>query len=269
MLSRARLLVTNDTGTMHLAAGLGVPCLALFLATAQPCDTGPYLPGCCCLEPALPCHPCPYNRPCPNGFACVRRISAGSVGDLALAWLRTGAWENAPIPGIEREARIWLTGRDGRGFASVRRLTALPPDPRSLWLVHQRVFWGQLFDALGPGPHPAPLPLPDISVYPEPARRALGETLGQAAALLDLLVEQGGMLGKSAMAGTLFLRNCERLQAILDASAELRALGGFWRVLRQECGDRKEDLLETLARLARHMARWRDLFADGTAFASG
>ena len=57
LLRRSRMLFTNDTGTMHLAAGLGVSCLAIFLATAQPCDTGPYLPGCCCLEPALPCHP--------------------------------------------------------------------------------------------------------------------------------------------------------------------------------------------------------------------
>ncbi|WP_419009125.1 glycosyltransferase family 9 protein, partial [Desulfovibrio sp.] len=38
------MLVTNNTGTMHLAAGLGLPLLSIFLATAQPCDTGPYLP---------------------------------------------------------------------------------------------------------------------------------------------------------------------------------------------------------------------------------
>ncbi len=40
LLRRCRLLVTNDTGTMHLAAGLGVPSLAVFVATAQPWDTG-------------------------------------------------------------------------------------------------------------------------------------------------------------------------------------------------------------------------------------
>ena len=45
VLRQSRLIVTNDTGTMHLAAGLGVPVLALFLATAQPWDTGPYREG--------------------------------------------------------------------------------------------------------------------------------------------------------------------------------------------------------------------------------
>ena len=75
LLTRTRLLATNDTGTMHLAAGLGLPCLAFFLATAQPWDTGPYLPGCCCLEPALPCHPCPYNQACPHEQVCLTRIN--------------------------------------------------------------------------------------------------------------------------------------------------------------------------------------------------
>lgn len=39
---RNGMLITNDTGTMHLAAGLNLPILAIFLATAQPWDTGPY-----------------------------------------------------------------------------------------------------------------------------------------------------------------------------------------------------------------------------------
>ncbi|MCL1985161.1 MAG: glycosyltransferase family 9 protein, partial [Betaproteobacteria bacterium] len=66
LLLNARLLVTNDTGTMHLAAGLGLPSLAIFLATAQPWDTGPYLADSCCLEPRLPCHPCAFGKNCPD-----------------------------------------------------------------------------------------------------------------------------------------------------------------------------------------------------------
>ena len=103
LLRRSKLLFTNDTGTMHLAAGLGVPCLAIFLATAQPCDTGPYLPGCCCLEPALPCHPCPFGRPCPNNLACVTHISPRSVESLALSWLDAGRWDAAPLDLVGRE----------------------------------------------------------------------------------------------------------------------------------------------------------------------
>ncbi|MGE4552354.1 MAG: glycosyltransferase family 9 protein, partial [Desulfovibrionaceae bacterium] len=70
VLTRAELLLTNDTGTMHLAAGLGVPVAAVFLATAQPFDTGPYLAGALSFEPDLDCHPCPFGAPCPHGHAC-------------------------------------------------------------------------------------------------------------------------------------------------------------------------------------------------------
>ena len=38
VLREMAMLVTNNTGTMHLAAGLGLPLLSIFLATAQPCD---------------------------------------------------------------------------------------------------------------------------------------------------------------------------------------------------------------------------------------
>ena len=68
-------------------------------------------------------------------------------------------------------------------------------------------------------------------------------------------------------AGQLFLRNCERLQAVLDACPELRSLGAFWRELRQERGDRLDDLLALTTLLGTHLADWRDKFKNGTSFA--
>ncbi|MBO5490862.1 MAG: glycosyltransferase family 9 protein [Desulfovibrio sp.] len=274
LICRSRLLITNDTGTMHLAAGLGTACLAIFLATAQPCDTGPYLPGCCCLEPALPCHPCPYNRPCPHELACVTRISPQRAGDLALARLVHGTWDAAPLAGIEQEARIWLTDQDDRGFALVRRLTALPPDDRSLWLAQQRFFWRQLLDDMtgmssaattddaGPTGRET---LPED--YSDDFVRRVGDALAQAERFFGMLTEQGRLVGRSPLAGQLFLRNCERLQAVLEACPELRALGGFWRELRQERGGRMDDLLALTALLGRHIGLWRAFFKNGTQFA--
>lgn len=273
LLIRSQLLITNDTGTMHLAAGLSVPILALFLATAQPCDTGPYLPGCCCLEPALPCHPCPYNQQCPHDLACVRCISPRTVRELAMAKLRTGIWETAPIADIEDEARIWITEYDMRGFAQVRRLTALPPEDRSLWLTQQRIFWCQLLDDMAaftsPGTHTtqhvqAPPLESMVAAYSAAFTQRMGTSLSQAGQLFGTLLEQGRLIGKSSMAGQLFLRNCERVQNVLDACPELRSLGGFWRELRQERGGRMEELLALVALLERHLRRWHAIFANGT-----
>ncbi|MBO4301711.1 MAG: glycosyltransferase family 9 protein [Desulfovibrio sp.] len=271
LVQRSRMLITNDTGTMHLAAGMNVPCLALFLATAQPCDTGPYLPGCCCLEPALPCHPCPYNKPCPNNLACVTRISPRSAGDLALSRLHKGHWNADTLSAIEREARIWITDRDSQGFAIVRRLSALPPDDRSLWLTQQRIFWRQLLDDMSGSLSPYPTDTGKTSTpqhtlaadYSDTFVQRIGEALSQAESLLGMLSEQCHLIGRSAKAGQLLLRNCERLQSVLDACPELRSLGGFWRELRQERGDRIDALLDLTILLHRHISQWRHFFHFG------
>ena len=281
LLSRSRLLLTNDTGTMHLAAGLGVTCLAIFLATAQPCDTGPYLPGCCCLEPALPCHPCPFGRPCPNNLACVTHIQPPTVAALALTWLDTGRWDTAPLETVGHEARVWQTELDAQDFITVRCLSAHEAEDRSLWLAQQRFFWRQILDdlditlpagaevAAGQGQplhRAAPTGGTGNRFSPAFAQRMFS-TLDQAVQLFDILTQQGHMLGKTPKAGQLFLRNCERLQAVLDACPELRSLGAFWRELRQERGERLDDLLALTTHLAAQLVDWRNKYTNGTSFA--
>lgn len=277
LLCQCRLLITNDTGTMHLAAGLGIPCLAIFLATAQPWDTGPYLPGCCCLEPAMACHPCPYGRACPHDHACLERIGPQGVGDLALGWLDSGSWTAAvrKASSITAEARVWLTEKDSQGFAVVRCLSGHDAEDRSLWLNSQRAFWRQILDSLAENKVESGAPLrkervsasvqatPDAAAYPltehhatipfSPAFAAsVRDCLTQTIQLFCLLEEQGNLVGKSAMAGQLFLRNCERLQNLLDASASLSALGGFWREMRQQRGGDMKDLIYLIQQMKRH-----------------
>jgi lipopolysaccharide heptosyltransferase II len=60
-LRRCDLLVTNDTGPMHVAAALGKPLVALFGPT-EPRRTGPYGQLENVLRLALPCSPCLSSR---------------------------------------------------------------------------------------------------------------------------------------------------------------------------------------------------------------
>jgi heptosyltransferase-1 len=62
ILRRARLAVTPDTGTMHLAAALATPVVALFGPTA-PWRTGPFGAGHQVLRLELACSPC-FKRHC-------------------------------------------------------------------------------------------------------------------------------------------------------------------------------------------------------------
>jgi lipopolysaccharide heptosyltransferase II len=84
-LRRCRLLLTNDTGTMHLAALLGVPVVAVFGST-EPRLTGPLGNGHTVLRHHVECSPC-FLRECPIDFRCMKAVSADEVAGAVLSML--------------------------------------------------------------------------------------------------------------------------------------------------------------------------------------
>lgn len=70
------LLLTNDSGPMHMASALKVPLIALFGSTSD-VATGPYLGG-LVIHKHVPCSPC-YRRECPIDFRCMRQIEVDEV----------------------------------------------------------------------------------------------------------------------------------------------------------------------------------------------
>jgi heptosyltransferase-2 len=85
LLKSCRVLLTNDTGPMHVAAALGTPVVVPFGSTS-PELTGPGLPGDPrhrLLKSAAPCSPC-FLRECPIDFRCLTGISVASVVDAVI-----------------------------------------------------------------------------------------------------------------------------------------------------------------------------------------
>jgi heptosyltransferase-2 len=79
-LSLCRVLLTNDTGPMHVAAAVGTPVVVPFGSTS-PELTGPGLPA----DPRhrllladVPCRPC-FLRECPTDFRCLNGITVDQV----------------------------------------------------------------------------------------------------------------------------------------------------------------------------------------------
>ncbi len=73
-----RLLLTNDTGTMHLAAALGVPTVSIFGST-EPILTGPLGGNHRVVRHHVPCSPC-FARECPLGhYECMTGVSVERV----------------------------------------------------------------------------------------------------------------------------------------------------------------------------------------------
>lgn len=81
-LRECRLLLTNDTGTMHLAAHLGVPTVSVFGST-EPALTGPLGEGHHVLRHHVECSPC-FLRECPIDFRCMTAVAVGEVADAVL-----------------------------------------------------------------------------------------------------------------------------------------------------------------------------------------
>jgi ADP-heptose:LPS heptosyltransferase len=85
LLSKASLLITNDSGPMHIAAAVGTSVVALFGPTSA-VRTGPYGAGHSVLTGNVPCRPC-FSRTCHNTLPleCLRMVSPEQVMAAARA----------------------------------------------------------------------------------------------------------------------------------------------------------------------------------------
>jgi len=72
----AAVVVTTDSGPMHIAAAVGTPVVALFGPT-DPRRTGPYGPGHAVIRKKLPCSPC-FLKQCPTR-ECMEEITVDEV----------------------------------------------------------------------------------------------------------------------------------------------------------------------------------------------
>ena len=79
ILRASAALLTNDTGTMHLAALLGVPVVAVFGST-EPALTGPLGSGHTVVRKRAECSPC-FLRECPIDFRCMKEVESATVAE--------------------------------------------------------------------------------------------------------------------------------------------------------------------------------------------
>jgi len=83
----ATMVISNDSGPMHIAAGFGIPVAAIFGPTS-PVRTGPYGNGHIIIRSEEKCSPC-FRRHCPD-LRCMRGISPEFVYRRIMDILRPG-----------------------------------------------------------------------------------------------------------------------------------------------------------------------------------
>jgi len=203
------LLVTADTGVLHLAAALGTPALALFFGPAYGPETGPYGPGHLIYQAEAPCGPCREGtcrlRQClalPDPDQAARLAwalleSRASSGRPAKARLPERLWAETLAPGH----RAWFTESDafGQRLLPLGRPALTPGEALAL-----AASWaGQA--VLRPGFKPRPEDLAELASFysppdSRPARgrfRRLAERLtgGMTPAIQASLVQGLDVLG--------------------------------------------------------------------------
>jgi ADP-heptose:LPS heptosyltransferase len=249
-LSSASVCVTNDTGTMHLAAALGLPVAAIFLATAQPFDTGPARLGCLCLEPDLECHPCPFGQPCPHNEACRQAVDAKTVAGLVRRRLREGRWPQSDPAG----PRVWETVLDEENWRFLKSLSGHDQTDRMRWIKIQRRLFRRFLDGEPPGA------LDGLSSLSPALQASLSRTAADALAIGELLSQQCALLARDPRPAlkSKFLKFCQQFQQILESCPPLTSLAGLWRF---ELQNYAMSLSGLLAVIQRYMSLLRSLQA--------
>ena len=80
LLASVRLVITNDSGLMHVAAAVGTPLIAIY-GSSTPVFTPPMSPGAHIVKLDIECSPC-FERTCPlHHYNCLRQIAPAAVRD--------------------------------------------------------------------------------------------------------------------------------------------------------------------------------------------
>ena len=112
LLSRCQLLLTNDTGPMHLAVGIGTAVIDLSVGHVDHHETGPYGPGHWVVQPDLACSPCGFDQICAH-HACKDRLLPEEVANLCLHAIGLG-----PFPSWSAGVRLYQSSADVDGLGS-------------------------------------------------------------------------------------------------------------------------------------------------------
>ncbi len=232
LLENVSLLVTNDTGTMHMAAAVGTRVLLLSMCHSNPFETGPYGEGHWAVSPRLACYPCEFSTECPDRV-CTGMIPVSAVSEAAEAML-AGA-ERVEEGPAWASVDLWRTSFDANGLLQFRPIFRRPLTAERLaQIVYSRTWASFLFgkpgdaaeeereDYLGGGP-PETVRAPMVRPF-----EMLAEKAGRGAAAAEELARLAGEPRGAASR----LDEIELLGRVLrDLDAEIERLAETERIV--------------------------------------
>ncbi len=108
VLKRCDLLISGDSGPMHLATAVGTPCVALFGST-DPSVTGPFDNLSEAIYKDLSCSPCGNHPTCNGRYDCLREITPEEVVLATRRLLRARRGGLTPLPQASEQLAASVT----------------------------------------------------------------------------------------------------------------------------------------------------------------
>ncbi len=280
LLKQCMLLVTNDTGTMHLAAAVNTPILGIFMATAQPWDTGAISTDACFVETRMPCHPCDFSTRCPYNNACRTSVVPDIIADIVIKRLTTGQWGQH----FSETTRIWKSIRDKDGFLMLEAMDVLDKNARLALYTMQREVYKNLVErlqlALSGNKNANDLDsrhvnldakinreylkdfsLPEFSMdyvqIVKPSERAkIKEKLSSLLELFFLLKQQGKLLGSVPKMSQMFLATNQNIIDTFKSLPYLVPMAHMWKFGMEKYGMNLDDFFNFSSIIQEVLETW-------------
>jgi ADP-heptose:LPS heptosyltransferase len=140
LLSACKVLVTGDTGPMHISVAAGTPVVSMFLASAYGFETGPYSAGNIVLQPVIGCGPCNPNKPCSRPD-CHTTISPRVVAELAIQRAFGEVTKVSRELADPREVVVYRSVFDSQGFCDLESINTSDGDAFTRYRSAYRKLW--------------------------------------------------------------------------------------------------------------------------------
>jgi ADP-heptose:LPS heptosyltransferase len=152
LLKISDILVTGDTGPMHISVAVGTPVVSMFVGSAYGYETGPYAEGSIVIQPVIGCGPCNPNKACARPD-CHDHIIPKELAQLTAMRLKED-FRTLPAGFVDpNKAIVYRTCFDDYGFYHLQPLNSDESDSLRHYRAAYRNMW---LDDLGGFPVPEP-----------------------------------------------------------------------------------------------------------------
>jgi len=145
LLKRCAYLVTNDTGTMHLAAALNTKIIGLFFAHAHPFETAPFSSGHLIFQARISCAPCSYGVHC-NNIICVEKVLPEHVLSFIENYEQHNIWKLPYDLKKSQEVNIYETILSSQGIVRLKPLIKHEININDIFRLAYAVLWRETLD---------------------------------------------------------------------------------------------------------------------------